>query len=90
MSTATTTPPARPAGAAKKSRVFAIAASVAALSLFWSATEDHYSACVQAQEARYPAVGVSAFYTEDTGPIKASYDTERREAVNKCKRLIFI
>jgi len=35
---------------------FVLAAALAALSLFWMATEQHYSACVQAQVAKYPAI----------------------------------
>src|SRR5919204_575760 len=41
----------------------------------------------QAAEARYPAVGVSAFVTRDrsdTGPIKLSFVSERQKAVDAC------
>lgn len=65
-------------------------ALIAALSLFWMAAENHYGQCVAAQAAKYPAVAVSAFQTEDTGPLKVAYDVERREAVGKCKRFLFI
>lgn len=78
-------PPAR-----AKSGVFGVAAVIAALSLFWMATESHYSACVEAQVAKYPSVGVSAFNTKATGPIKVAYDAERRKAVGGCKRFIFV
>lgn len=90
MSTAPTTAPPAAGPPVRKPKIFAFSAVLAALSLFWMATEQHYSACVESQVARYPAVGVSAYYTEDTGPIKASYDTERRGAVNKCKRFIVV
>lgn len=83
---ATPTTP-RPSGG---SPVIGAAALIAALSLFWIATENHYGQCVAAQAAKYPAVPVSAFQTEDTGPLKVAYDAERRDAVGKCKRFLFI
>jgi hypothetical protein len=64
--------------------IVAIAAIFAAFSVGRIASADHYSACVSAQVARYPAVGVSAFNTKQTGPIKLAYDVERRAAVDKC------
>lgn len=72
------------------SPLIGVAALIAALSLFWTAAENHYGQCVAAQAAKYPAVPVSAFQTEDTGPLKVAYDSERREAVGKCKRFLFV
>lgn len=70
-------------------RVFAISAAVAALSLFWTASENHYGQCVAAQAAKYPAIPVSAFQTANTGPLKVAYDAERRKAVGDCKHFLF-
>lgn len=49
--------------------------------------EARYRSCIAAAEARYPAVPVSAFTTEDTGPLKVSFVEERQEAVDACSRL---
>jgi hypothetical protein len=43
--------------------------------------------CIQRAEARYPAVPVSAFTGQDTGPVKVSYVRERADAVDECGRL---
>lgn len=65
----------------------AIAAAVVAVALLWGAMESHYSACVTAAEARFPAVPVSALNGRETGPLKLSFLTERQEAVDECGRL---
>lgn len=92
MTTATATDIPAPAPAPKpaSSPVIGAAALIAALSLFWMATENHYGQCVAAAAATYPAVPVSAFQTEDTGPLKVAYDAERKAAVGECKRFLFI
>ena len=44
-------------------------------------------ACIEAAEARYPAVSVSAFVTRDrsaSGPLKLSFVRERQRAVAAC------
>jgi hypothetical protein len=67
--------------------VIAIASVVAAVALWKTAGATDDRACVEAAEARYPAVGVSAFVTRDrrdTGPIKLSFVTERQKAVDAC------
>lgn len=38
--------------------------------------------CIAEQSAKYPAIGVSAFNTKTTGPIKVAYDAERRKAID--------
>jgi hypothetical protein len=81
----TTAPKPKPA-----SPILGVAAMIAAVSLFWTAAENHYGQCVAAQVAKYPAVAVSAFQTEETGPLKVAYDSERRDAVGKCKRFLFV
>lgn len=78
------------APSAGKSGLVGISALIAALSVFWMATETHYGQCVDAQVAKYPAIGVSAFNTKSTGPIKLAYDAERRAGVEKCKRFLFV
>lgn len=75
---------------AKSAGVAGVAAIIAAVSLFWIAAETHYGACVDAQVAKYPAIPVSAIDGDETGPLKLSYDAERREAVEGCKRFLFI
>ena len=45
-------------------------------------------ACVEAAQARYPAVSVSAFVTRDrsaSGPLKLSFVKERQRAVAACE-----
>ena len=67
-----------------------VAASVVAvLSLLWIGGSQNYSSCVEAAEAKYPAIPVSAFVTEDpgeVGPLKVSYVNERAAAVDDCSR----
>ena len=93
---ATENPPDAPVGdpprASRGSRftpqiVLAAAVVVAAIALLWMAGEAHYRGCVEAAQARYPSVPVSAFNTEGTGPLKLSFEQERRAAVNDCGRL---
>ncbi len=55
-----------------------------AVALFSLASQAKYGNCVAAQSAKYPAIGVSAFNTKTTGPIKVAYDAERRKAVDAC------
>lgn len=77
--------------AAAKSGLIGVASIIGALSLlaiavslFSLASETKYGNCVDAQVAKYPPVGVSAFNTKSTGPIKVAYDAERRKAVEAC------
>lgn len=88
MSSTDKTPHSAPR--APRTGLVGIASVVAAASLFWMATETHYGKCVDAQVAKYPAIGVSAFNTKTTGPIKLAYDVERRDAVGRCKRFLFV
>ncbi len=67
----------------------ALSAVVAALSLFWSASEAHYRACLRKVEVKYPAVPVSAFVgrnTANVGPLKVSFAQERSRAADDCGR----
>jgi hypothetical protein len=67
----------------------ALASLALALPLLWLAAEAHYRGCVEAAQARYPAVPVSAFTTRTTGPLKLSFVAEREAAVEGCGRLPF-
>jgi len=62
------------------------AAVVGALALLWGAGEAHFRGCVAKVSARYPPIAVSAFSTEQTGPLKVAYDKERAEALEGCGR----
>jgi hypothetical protein len=67
--------------------VIALASIIAAVALWKQAGATDDRACIEAAQARYPAVGVSAFVTEDrrdTGPIKLSFVAERQKAVADC------
>jgi hypothetical protein len=67
--------------------VIAIASVIGAVALWKTAKATDDRACIEAAAARYPAVGVSAFVTEDrrdTGPIKLSFVAERDKAVKAC------
>ena len=64
-----------------------LAALIAAVGLWRLGSETGERACIERAAARFPGVPVSAFVTKDrnaTGPLKLSYDEERRAAVGKC------
>lgn len=53
-----------------------------------SADATEKRACIEAAQARYPAVSVSAFVTRDRsaqGPLKLSFEKERQRAVAACE-----
>ena len=67
--------------------VIAIASVVVAVALWRTAGATDERACIEAANAKFPPVGVSAFVTRDradTGPIKLSYVRERQRAVEAC------
>lgn len=67
--------------------VLAIVGVVIAVALWRLAGETGERACIEAAEAKYPAVPVSAFVTRDrsaTGPLKLSFVRERTRAVDAC------
>jgi hypothetical protein len=67
--------------------IIAVAAVIAAVALWRTAGETDQRACIEAAQAKYPPVGVSAFVTSsrrDTGPIKLSFVSERQKAVDAC------
>ena len=64
--------------------ITALALIAIAVGLFSVSSQMKYGNCVAAESAKYPAIGVSAFNTKTTGPIKVAYDAERRKAVDAC------
>ena len=65
-----------------------IASVVIAVALWRIAGETDERTCIEAAEAKVPAVPVSAFVTRDrsaTGPLKLSYIRERTRAVDACE-----
>ena len=48
--------------------------------------ESRYRSCIARAEAAFPAVPVSAFTGEATGPLKVSYVEERTAALDDCGR----
>lgn len=67
--------------------VIALASVIGAVALWRTANETGQRACIEAANAKYPPVGVSAFVTRDrrdTGPIKLSYVRERAREVDRC------
>lgn len=67
--------------------VIALSSLIAAIALLRTAGETGQRACIEAANAKYPPVGVSAFVTRDrrdTGPIKLSYVRERAREVDRC------
>lgn len=75
----------------RSNRTAAIAtgAVIAVASLVWLGASANYRSCVEAAEAKFPAVPVSAFVTEDpgeVGPLKVSFVNERTAAVDDCSR----
>jgi hypothetical protein len=68
-----------------------IAVAVAAVVLIVCAvmlvSESRYRSCIARAEAEFPAVPVSAFNGEQTGPLKVSFVAERARALDDCGRL---
>jgi hypothetical protein len=64
-----------------------IAAVVLLVCAVLATLEMRYRSCIARAEAAYPAVPVSAFTTEDTGPLKVSFVELRQRALDRCERL---
>ena len=64
----------------------AIAAIVVALCALLLVGESRYRSCIARAEAEYPAIPVSSFTGEATGPLKVSYVNERAGALDDCGR----
>lgn len=63
--------------------IIALALVGIAVALFSVSSQMKAGNCIAEQSAKYPAIGVSAFNTKTTGPIKVAYDAERRQAIDK-------
>jgi hypothetical protein len=67
--------------------VIGIVGLFVAIGIWRLGSETSERACIEAAEARYPAVSVSAFVTRDrsaSGPLKLSFVRERQRAVAEC------
>lgn len=67
--------------------VIAVVGVVVAVALWRIAGETGERACIEAAQAKYPAVSVSAFVTRSraaSGPLKLSFEKERQREVAKC------
>ena len=67
--------------------VIAIVGLIVAIGVWRIGSETSERACIEAAQARYPAVSVSAFVTRDrsaSGPLKLSFVRERQRAVAEC------
>ena len=74
---------ARP-GVPAASIVKLVAIALVVISLLWTASEQHYRACVAKAEAKFPAIPISALTGRTTGPLKVSFVEERSRAVDGC------
>jgi hypothetical protein len=66
--------------------VIAIAAIIVALSALLLVGESRYRSCIARAEAEFPAIPVSSFSGQATGPLKVSYVRERARALDDCGR----
>ena len=66
--------------------VIAVAAVIVALCALLLVGESRYRGCIARAEAEFPAIPVSAFTGEATGPLKVSYVNERAQALDDCGR----
>jgi hypothetical protein len=64
------------------------AVALIVIAVVWMAAEAHYRSCVEAAQAEFPGVPVSAFIRDpaDVGPLKLSFAEERADAVDGCSR----
>ena len=63
------------------------AALVVIVSAVLLVAESRYRSCIARAEAEYPAVPVSSFNSEQTGPLKVSFVAERSRALDDCGRI---
>lgn len=72
----------------RASRVLALTALVVLiLAAILLVGESRYRSCIAHAEAEFPAVPVSAFTGNQTGPLKVSFVEERAQALEDCGRL---
>ena len=83
-----TAPPQAPARRAPAGRapIVIVALVLAFLMALLFYGEARYRSCIASAEARYPAVPVSAFNQQSTGPLKVSFVEERADALDDCGR----
>lgn len=75
----------------RRTTAIAVGVALAVASLAWIGGSENYRSCVEAAEAKFPAVPVSAFVTDDpgeVGPLKVSFVNERAAAVDDCSRFL--
>jgi hypothetical protein len=65
---------------------FVVVALVVAVCAVMLVGESRYRSCIARAEAEFPAVPVSSFSGEVTGPLKVSYVEERARALGDCGR----
>lgn len=63
-----------------------VAALIVALCALLFVGESRYRSCIARAEAEFPAVPVSSFTGEATGPLKVSFVNERAAALDECGR----
>jgi hypothetical protein len=63
-----------------------LAAAVVIVSAVLLVAEARYRSCIARAEAEYPAVAVSSFGGNQTGPLKVSFVAERSKALDDCGR----
>jgi hypothetical protein len=63
------------------------AAVVLIISALLLVGESRYRSCIARAEAEYPAVPVSSFNSNQTGPLKVSFVAERSKALDDCGRI---
>jgi hypothetical protein len=68
------------------SAAVAVAAVVVALCGLLLVGESRYRSCIARAEAEFPAVPVSSFTGQATGPLKVSFVNERAAALDDCGR----
>jgi hypothetical protein len=66
--------------------VIAVAALVVALCALLLVGESRYRSCIARAEAEFPAIPVSSFTGQATGPLKVSFVNERARALDDCGR----
>ena len=79
-------PPAASSHRSLTTIAIAAAALVVIVCAILLVAESRYRSCIARAEAEYPAVPVSSFSGENTGPLKVSFVAERARALDACGR----
>jgi hypothetical protein len=64
-----------------------VAALVVSICAVLLVAEARYRSCIARAEAAFPAVAVSSFNGQGTGPLKVSFVAERQKALDDCGRV---